>query len=103
VNRSSGAYEMYSLSFFVIRTSGSLPRRPTRMSLDTSEERAAVEEKAYIVYVRTWRSDVEKKRTHASKAGAWLAEEGEHERRVQDGCHAGVTRCALPPLGHMFE
>lgn len=31
-----------------------------RMSLDTSEERAAVEEKAYIVYVRTWRSDVEK-------------------------------------------
>jgi len=29
-----------------------------RTSLDKSEERAAVDEKAYIVYVRTWRSVV---------------------------------------------
>lgn len=56
VNRRSGAYEMYSFSLFVIRTSGSLPRRPMRTSLDKSEERAAEDEKAYIVYVR---SDVE--------------------------------------------
>ncbi len=38
---------MYSFSvFFDTRTSGSLPRRPTRITLDTSEERAAVDEKA---------------------------------------------------------
>ena len=41
-----GAYETYSFSPFVIRSSGSLPRRPTRMSLDTSEERKEVDEKA---------------------------------------------------------
>jgi hypothetical protein len=52
VNRSSGAYEMYSFSPLVILTSGSLPRRPMRMSLDRSEERAAVDEKAYKVHVR---------------------------------------------------
>lgn len=42
----SGAYETYSLSAFVIRTSASLPRRPTRMTLDTSTERDGVDEKA---------------------------------------------------------
>jgi hypothetical protein len=46
--------------------------------------------------------DVKKKscreRTHASKAGAWLAEEGEHDRRVQEWMSRGVTRCG-PPLG----
>ena len=67
---------MYSLSFFVIRTSGSLPRWPMRMSLDTSEERAAVDEKAYIVNMRTWgKWSCEVERTHASEAGAWLAAE----------------------------
>jgi hypothetical protein len=58
VIRRSGAYETYSFSFFVIRTSGSRPRRPMRKTLDKSEERAAVDEKAYIVYVRTQRSVV---------------------------------------------
>jgi len=45
VSRSSGAYETYSFSLFVIRTSGSLPRRPMRMSLAKSEEQRAVDEK----------------------------------------------------------
>lgn len=40
-------YETYSLSFFVVRTSGSLPKRPMRTSLARSEERDADEEKAY--------------------------------------------------------
>lgn len=53
MNRSCGAYEMNSFSFFVTRTSGSLPRRPIRTTLDKSEERAAVEEKAYIIDVMT--------------------------------------------------
>jgi hypothetical protein len=43
---SNSAYEMYSFSAFVTRTSGSLPRRPTRMTLDTSTERDGVDEKA---------------------------------------------------------
>ncbi len=40
------AYETYSLSFLAVRTSGSLPRRPTRMSLHTSDERDAVVDSA---------------------------------------------------------
>lgn len=36
----------YSLSLFVVFTSGSLPRRPMRISLETSEERAVVVENA---------------------------------------------------------
>jgi hypothetical protein len=78
---------MYSFSFFVIRTSGSLPRRPMRMSLDTSEERAAVEEKAYIVYVRTWRSDVEKEPTRARPARGWRRREN-----MNAEFKVGVTR-----------
>jgi len=36
--------EMYSLSFLVVRSSGSLPRRPTRTSFARSYGRAGVEE-----------------------------------------------------------
>jgi hypothetical protein len=51
----NGAYETYSFSLFVIRTSGSLPRRPIRMSLETSDERDTVEENAYGVDEDLWR------------------------------------------------
>jgi hypothetical protein len=45
--REQRAYVTYSLSpLFEVRTSGSLPRRPMRMSLDTSDERAGVVENA---------------------------------------------------------
>jgi len=39
-------YEMYSFSFFVTRTSGSLPKRPIRVSFATSELRVALDENA---------------------------------------------------------
>jgi len=68
-----------------------------RMSLATSEERAVVDEKAYIVYVRKLFCE-EIERTHASKAGAWLAaEEGEHVQ-VQERVSRSVTslRAASP-------
>jgi len=37
-------YETYSLSFLVVRSSGSLPRRPMRTSFARSYDRAGVEE-----------------------------------------------------------
>lgn len=43
-------YETYSLSFFVVRTSGSLPNRPMRTSFARSEERDAVVEKVYMPF-----------------------------------------------------
>ena len=79
----SGTYETYSLSFFVVRTSGSLPRRPTRMSLATSVEREGVDEKA-CGGGEDVNMGVEEKETDASE-GAWLTEKGEHGRRVQVG------------------
>lgn len=42
--REREAYETYSLSFLVVRSSGSLPRRPTRTSFARSYDRAGVEE-----------------------------------------------------------
>lgn len=42
----NNAYETNSLSPLDMRTSGSLPRRPTRMTLDTSAKREGVIEKA---------------------------------------------------------
>lgn len=40
-------HETYSLSFLVVRTSGSFPNRPTRISFATSPERDEDVEKAY--------------------------------------------------------
>lgn len=79
----SGAYAMYSFSPFVIRTSGSLPRRPTRMILETSEERKGVVEKACGGCEDG--CVVKKKETNASKA-AWVTEEREHVQVRR--CHA---------------
>jgi len=48
--RTYNTHETYSLSVLVVRTSGSLPSRPMRMSLDTSYERVDVVEKALIKF-----------------------------------------------------
>lgn len=41
-----GTYDTYSFSDLVVRTSGSRPRRPTRITFATSDARAADDEKA---------------------------------------------------------
>jgi hypothetical protein len=102
---------MYSFSLFVIRTSGSLPRRPMRTSLDKSEERAAVYEKAYSRCEDVESVTEKKERTRARPTRGW-------RRRVRENMIAefrmavsrgvtrsglGLVRMASPPLSHMFE
>lgn len=60
-----------------------------RMTLDKSEERAAVDENAYVVSVSPWRSVVElKKRTRAKPARGWRR----RENMIAE-FKKGVTQC----------
>lgn len=45
-----GPYDTYSLSVFVVRTSGSLPKRPMRVSFAISAARELVVEKAWTYF-----------------------------------------------------
>lgn len=58
--------ETYSLSFLVVRSSGSLPRRPTRVSFERSYDRAAVDENACCSTAEDDELNVERENVHVA-------------------------------------
>jgi hypothetical protein len=79
------AYVTYSLSLFVIRTSGSLPMRPMRMSLDKSDERDGVVENACDECEDVGRDD---------RGGIYARERGHARDGLDGGLLRTWTRCS---------
>jgi len=79
-------HEMYSLSFFVVRTSGSFPNRPTRISLATSAKRDEDVEKAYS------RSDCQRAKWYKHRINTYASRCARCSGRTNNGehCLAGL-------------
>lgn len=90
-NNSGNAYdthETYSLSVLVVRTSGSLPSRPIRVSLETSYERVEVVEKVFGKFCQ--HGSILKGTTYATRrASEGLTSGGKH------GCDGGLSKRVL--------